>query len=106
MVELMELKRNRLKDEVEFYGVYWQGKLIAGSMVPCFGKRVFHIQYLASDSDYSWLYPMNFLNYHMIHIAKEREFVEVCAQHHLHDGYWRERCECGTEVLCTVIVKG
>lgn len=75
LTELMELKKNRLKDAVEFYGVYWQEKLVAGTMVFCFGKRVFHTQYLASDSDYSRLYSMNFLNYHMIRIAKERKFA-------------------------------
>ncbi len=75
LAELMELKKYRLKNEIEFYGAYWKGKLIAGSMVFCFGKRVFHTQYLASDSDYSYLYPMNFLDYHMIRIAKEKGFT-------------------------------
>lgn len=60
--ELIEFKEKRLVDIVEFYGVYHEDKMIAGSMVFNFQMNVFHTQYLAADQQYLNLYPMNFLN--------------------------------------------
>lgn len=72
--ELLEFKYDRLKNCVDFYGVYSGDKLVSGSMVFYFGKKVFHTQYLAMDAEYSNLYPMNFLDYHLIRTAREKGF--------------------------------
>lgn len=72
--ELLEFKHERLIHDVDFYGVYWENKLIAGSMVFYFDQKVLHTQYLAADDKYSDLYPMNFLDYHLIRTAKENGF--------------------------------
>ncbi len=72
--ELIDFKENRLKDIVDFYGVFQDDILIAGSMVFKFGSKVFHTQYLAADSKYLKMYPMNFLDTNLIEIAKEKGF--------------------------------
>lgn len=72
--ELVEFKEERLSDIVEFYGVYYQNRMIAGSMVFKFENRVFHTQYLAADQSCLKLYPMNFLDERLISLAKEAGF--------------------------------
>lgn len=72
--ELIDFKKNRLKDIVDFYGVYKDDILIAGSMVFKFGSKVFHTQYLAADQKYLNLYPMNFLDTNLIKTAKDEGF--------------------------------
>lgn len=72
--ELVEFKEKRLTDIVEFYGVYIQDRMIAGSMVFRFENRVFHTQYLAADQRCLKLYPMNFLDERLISLAKEEGF--------------------------------
>ena len=60
--ELLEFKESRLPDIVEFYGVFLQDKMIAGSMVFNFDNRVFHTQYLAADQEYLKMFPMNYMD--------------------------------------------
>lgn len=72
--ELLDFKNNRFNDIVKFYGVYYKENLIAGSMVFNFNNKVFHTQYLASDSVYLNYYPMNFLNYNLIKEAYVNKF--------------------------------
>lgn len=72
--ELIEFKEKRLKDVVEFYGVYKDDELVAGSMVFKFKKDVFHTQYLAARQDKLQLFPMNFLNEKLIECAKKQGF--------------------------------
>lgn len=72
--ELIDFKENRLKDIVDFFGVYLENTLIAGSMVFKFDGKVFHTQYLAADKKYLNLYPMNFLDMNLIKTAKEEKF--------------------------------
>ena len=72
--ELLDFKKNRFTDIVEFYGVYYKDNLIAGSMVFNFDNTVFHTQYLASNHVYSSYYPMNFLNYNLIREAYINNF--------------------------------
>lgn len=71
--ELVDLKRNRFDDNIEFYGVYYGAKMIAGSMVFLFDNQVLHTQYLSSDEKYLEFYPMDFLIYHLIEIALEKK---------------------------------
>ena len=72
--ELLEFKESRLSDIVEFYGVYKEEQMIAGSMVFLFGRQVFHTQYLAADQKCLKMYPMNFLDANLIRKARERGF--------------------------------
>lgn len=72
--ELLEFKNERLKDEVEFYGVYVENKMIAGSMVFLFGNQVFHTQYLAADQSCLKMFPMNFMDTELIRTAREKGF--------------------------------
>lgn len=72
--ELQEFKESRLKDIVEFYGVFYEDEMIAGSMVFCFGDRVLHTQYLAASQKHLKMFPMNFLDTNLIRVAKERGF--------------------------------
>ncbi|MCM1184229.1 MAG: GNAT family N-acetyltransferase [Roseburia sp.] len=72
--ELMEFKEKRLKDMVEFYGVFSGDKMVAGSMVFLFENKVFHTQYLAADQDSLKLFPMNFMDANLIRTAREKNF--------------------------------
>jgi hypothetical protein len=72
--EIMDFKENRLRDIVEFYGVFCDDVMIAGSMIFLFKEQVFHTQYLAADQSCLKMYPMNYLDVKLIETAKERGF--------------------------------
>lgn len=72
--ELLRLKEDILSGEMEFYGVYFQERLTAGSMIFKFfnGKnKVWHTQYLASNKEYQKYYVMDFLIGELIRLSKE-----------------------------------
>ena len=73
LAELKDLKRNRLNENIDFYGVYLEGKMIAGSMLFKFENKVCHTQYLASDEDYRVHFPMEFLIFNLISKAVEED---------------------------------
>lgn len=73
--EILDFKNNRLADVTSFYGVYYNDKMIAGSMVWDFcNKKVFHTQYLASLQDYLDLCPNEFLYANLIRAAKDEGY--------------------------------
>lgn len=72
--ELIEFKRERLKYVCDFYGVFYQNTMIAGTMLFYFGNSTVHTQYLAQDYDYSNLYAMNFLIFNVEQLALEKGF--------------------------------
>jgi hypothetical protein len=73
--EMLDFKRKRIPNEVFFYGVYHEDKMIAGSMVFNFcNKKVFHTQYLASRHDYLEYCPNEFLYTSLIRCAKEEGY--------------------------------
>ena len=72
--ELLEFRHNRLPEETDFYGVFFNDILVAGTMLFYFGKSVLHTQYLAQDPEYSNLFLMNYLDYQLLEQAKERGF--------------------------------
>jgi hypothetical protein len=74
LVELIDFKENRLAKEIDFYGVKYDNKLVAGSMIFKFHHTVFHTQYLAANPEYLRLFPMNYLNYQLIRTAKEEQY--------------------------------
>lgn len=67
--DLYDLKFNRFFEDIKFYGVYLEGKMIAGSMVFIFNGNIFHTQYLSSDEEYLKLFPMDFLITNLIETA-------------------------------------
>ena len=75
--ELLEFKNFRLKQNISFYGVYFQDHMVAGSMVFHFGQKVFHTQYLATNQDMLSLYPSEFLYMKLIETAKEKGFERI-----------------------------
>ena len=75
--ELLDFKNNRLKDECDFWGIFLDGKLIAGSMMFYFSKTVVHTQYLCALNDYSKLSPMTFLYYSMLLEMKSKGYKIV-----------------------------
>lgn len=73
--ELLDLKNKRFSDEIVFWGVYLDEKLVAGTMVFEFPKYgCAHTQYLAADLAYNKLSPMSFLYYKMAEYYFERKF--------------------------------
>lgn len=73
--ELLDFKNKRLRENVSFYGVYFDSILVAGSMVFNFCyKKVFHTQYLASRHDYLQLCPNEFLYANLIQEAKQKGY--------------------------------
>ncbi len=76
--ELLDFKRERLRDIVHFYGVFHEEKMIAGGMAFDFGAgEVFHVQYLASDQARLELFPNEFLYYSMITNALEKGYCNI-----------------------------
>lgn len=74
--ELMDFKNNRLKDIVDFYGVYYEEKMIAGTMLFKFGQTL-HTQYLAADAEYYEYRPMTFLYYNLIELAQNSGYKKL-----------------------------
>lgn len=75
--EIKEFKNDRLNDKVSFYGVYFENKLIAGSMVFCFYKKVFHTQYLAADQNRLQLFPSEFMYENLIQEARNKGYEKL-----------------------------
>ena len=71
--DLYDLKFNRFDDEIRFYGVYLEDKMIAGSMIFIFDNRIFHTQYLSSDEQYLKIFPMDFLITNLIQTAVDMD---------------------------------
>lgn len=70
--DLLDLKFNRFNNEIEFYGVYKDDKMIAGSMLFYFNDDIVHTQYLSSDEDYLSMFPMDFLIYNLINVGLQK----------------------------------
>ena len=70
--DFYDLKKNRFPEKMDFFGVYHEEKMIAGSLLFYFDNNVVHTQYLSSNEDYLKLYPMDFLIYNLIKVAIDR----------------------------------
>lgn len=70
--ELYDLKFNRFYENIEFYGVYKDNKMIAGSMLFYFNDDIVHTQYLSSDEEYLSMFPMDFLIYNLIKVGVDK----------------------------------
>lgn len=69
--DLVDFYSSRLKDTTRFFGVFYDSQLVAGSMVFCFDKAVYHTQYLAVVQDMSDQFVNEYLYTSLIKTAKE-----------------------------------
>jgi hypothetical protein len=74
--ELIDFKNNRLKDIVDFFGVFYDEKMIAGTMLFKI-NQILHTQYLAADSEYSELRTMTYLYYNLINWAHNNAYKKL-----------------------------
>lgn len=72
--ELLEFKNNRLTEVADFYGVFLGERMVAGTMLFYFADKVLHTQYLAQDPEYADLMLMNFMDYNLLELAREKGF--------------------------------
>lgn len=72
--ELLDLKKNRIPGFVRFYGVFYNEKMVAGSMVFLI-NGIFHTQYLCADPDYLFLKPMDFMDATLLQLSKEEGYL-------------------------------
>lgn len=76
--ELWDFKINRLTRECDFYGIYDNTKMIAGSMMFYFlSAGTAHTQYLCARHEYDTLSPMTYMYYCMMKEAKLRGFKKI-----------------------------
>lgn len=75
--ELLLLKERCIPDNIRFYAIIKENEIISGGMIFCFGNKVFHTQYLATNQDYLALYPNEFLYYNLIKKAIEDNFKYI-----------------------------
>lgn len=71
--DLINLKFERFNENIEFYGVYMEEQIIAGSMIFLFDNKIMHTQYLSSDEKYKKYFPMDFLIYNLISLAVNKK---------------------------------
>ena len=71
--ELYDLYYNRLNNNIRFYGVFLEEKMVAGSMVFILND-VFHTQYLCADPDFLYLKPMDYMDGNLIITAYNEGF--------------------------------
>jgi lipid II:glycine glycyltransferase (peptidoglycan interpeptide bridge formation enzyme) len=71
--ELLDFKNNRLKNNIIFYGIFIENRMISGGMIFNFGT-VMHTQYLATDYAYIKYRPMTFLYYKLIELAQQNGY--------------------------------
>jgi lipid II:glycine glycyltransferase (peptidoglycan interpeptide bridge formation enzyme) len=74
--ELIHFKNSRLKEIIEFYGVYFENIMLAGAMLFRFDSVV-HSQYLAADSDFFEYRPMTYLYFRLIEYARDNGFKKL-----------------------------
>ena len=72
--ELLDFKFSRLSNMTNFFGVYYEKKMIAGGMVFTFGQEIFHTQYLAVLQEKKDMFANEFLYVNLISTAKEKEY--------------------------------
>lgn len=100
--ELIELKKNRLCENLKFFGIYYDNILYSVAMVFEFvnqNTKIAHTQYLASDNKLekpNGIEPMVYLYYHLIEYYKQENFESLS---------WGIATECCGEVLNWGLIK-
>lgn len=69
--ELLELKKDRLPENIDFYGVEYRGEILAAGMVFDFGNGVVHTQNLSSDPGRKDINAIEYLYYGVIRHYKD-----------------------------------
>ena len=72
--DLLVLKLHKISNNTDFYGIYLDDEMIAGSMVFLFDNRVFHTQYLAVRQDMKDIFVSEFMYKELIDLAKREGF--------------------------------
>lgn len=72
--ELLELKFERIPDNVDFYGVYLNEKMVAGAMIFLFSNEIAHTQYLAVKQNCTEIFANEFLYTNLINVFKEKKY--------------------------------
>lgn len=75
--ELLDFKYFRVPQNIDFYGVYLEDKLIAGGMVFLFANGIMHTQYLAVRQEHSNLFANEFLYTNIIETARQKSFRKL-----------------------------
>lgn len=76
--ELLDFKNNRLREECEFIGTYYNGEMVAGGMLFKFEDTgVVHTQYLSERRSFLKLSPMTYTYYWLIGEMKRRGFSRL-----------------------------
>lgn len=75
--ELLDLYKNRIPENMRFYGVFDEEQMVAGATIFKFDKRVFHTQYLAVSQSDTSRYINEFLYTNIIAEAQEQGFQKV-----------------------------
>lgn len=78
LCELILLKNEILENEIEFYGLFYENKLVAGSMMFYYNNiGVANTQYLCARSEYNKLSPMSYMYYCMIEEMRKKNFKKL-----------------------------
>lgn len=75
--ELYDLKFNRLKDSVQFFGVYKEKELVSAGMMFDFCHKIFHAQNLSYDYHETEYSPISFLYYSILQYAAINGYEKV-----------------------------
>lgn len=75
--ELLDLYHNRIRDRILFFGVYYEGRLVAGAMLFIFNEHVIHTQYIATDYDYAHTYCTYYLYGQIIASARDMGYDKL-----------------------------
>ncbi|MEG0408747.1 MAG: GNAT family N-acetyltransferase [Bacilli bacterium] len=75
--EILLLKNEILKNHIGFYGVFLEEKMVGGSMVFYFDRKIFHTQYLAANQDFLSKNPNEYLYTMLINEAKKTNFEYI-----------------------------
>ena len=72
--ELLDFRRERLKDIAVFHGVFLGETMMAGSMCFRYGTRALHAQYLSSAPEFQKYDPLYLLDASLIRLARDEGF--------------------------------
>lgn len=75
--ELLDFKYSRMPQNIDFYGVYLEDKLIAGGMVFLFANGIMHTQYLAVKQEHRDLFANEFLYTNIIKLAQQNNYKKL-----------------------------
>lgn len=75
--ELLDFKYSRIPQNIDFYGVYFGDKMIAGGMVFLFANEIMHTQYLAVKQEYTNLFVNEFLYTNIIEAAWQNHYKKL-----------------------------